>query len=69
MWWKITIDRDDAVLMIAMLVSAAAISFTRIITAATSQQREPQATACLGGLRAANRKFVSGRCALHHSNN
>jgi len=27
MWWKITIDRDDAVLMIAMLVSAAAISF------------------------------------------
>jgi hypothetical protein len=27
MWWKITIDRDAAVLMIAMLVSAAAISF------------------------------------------
>jgi hypothetical protein len=27
MWWKITLDRDDAVLMIAMLVSAAAISF------------------------------------------
>ena len=26
MWWKITIDRDDAVLMIATLVSAAAIS-------------------------------------------
>jgi hypothetical protein len=27
MWWKITLDRNDAVLMIAMLVSAAAISF------------------------------------------
>lgn len=26
MWWKIAIDRDDAVLMIAALVSAAAIS-------------------------------------------
>jgi hypothetical protein len=26
MWWKIAFDRDDAVLMIATLLSAAAIS-------------------------------------------
>jgi hypothetical protein len=80
MWWKITLDRDDAVLMIATLVSAAA-NFARFVlnqpgcTGFLGQSIKSHSNvnrariACLGALQAANRKFVSVRCALHHSNN